>query len=312
MSHSHHSDAQRRRFLIQGSALGAVTALHSLGAWAAAQDTQPGKAKGKGTQFKPAPVLFIGHGSPMNAISTNAFTRSLNALGQKLPPPKALLVVSAHWLSPDVTAVNVAERPPTIHDFGGFPAELHAMEYPAPGSPQFAREAIRAVKGVKVVATREWGLDHGTWTVLHHLYPDAKIPVFQLSIDYAKGPEFHYQLGRELAALRQQGVMIIGSGNIVHNLRATQRGLPEAMRASQGWAQRFDDAFAAALAQRDDKRILDYTRLDAGANMAVPTPDHYWPMLYALGAAGRDEAAETLFTGFHSGTLSMRCFGFGV
>lgn len=311
MSHALRPDTPRRRFLIQGSAISAVSALHSLGAWAATQDSPQGKS-GKGGKARPAPVLFIGHGSPMNAISENAFTRTLNALGKKLPQPKAMLVVSAHWLSPGVTAVNVAEHPPTIHDFGGFPAELHAMQYPAPGAPQFAREAIRAVKGVKVLATEEWGLDHGTWTVLHHMYPDAKIPVFQLSIDYARGPEFHYQLGRELAALRQQGVMIVGSGNVVHNLRATERSRPEAMRASQDWAQRFDDAFAGALAQRDDKRILDYPRLDVGSAMAVPTPDHYFPMLYALGAAGRDEAAETLFSGFHSGTLSMRCFGFGV
>lgn len=302
MSHAK-IDGTRRRFLIRAGAAGALAALYDLGAWAAQRQRAPSK---------PAPVLFIGHGSPMNAIRDNGFTRRLGELGQSLPRPKALLVVSAHWLSPGMTAVTVQEKPPTIHDFGGFPAELYAMRYPAPGSPSLAREAARAVKSASVVPTQDWGLDHGTWTVLHRLYPNADLSVFQLSIDYAQPADFHYRLGRELAALRRMGVMIIGSGNVVHNLRATVRGAPEAARAALPWAQGFDDALATALARRDDARLIDYARLDAGAALAVPTPDHYYPMLYALGAAAPDEPATTLFTGFHSGTLSMRCFAFGV
>jgi 4,5-DOPA dioxygenase extradiol len=292
---------RRRRLLIGGTAAGAISALHSLGALAATS------SKAAPTR---APVLFIGHGSPMNAIQDNRFTRSLQALGKALPRPKAMLVVSAHWMTPGATGVVVAEHPETIHDFGGFPAALNTMQYPAPGAPSLAREAAALVRGTRVQTTQDWGLDHGSWTVLHHLYPNADVPVFQLSIDYAKPPAFHHAIGRELSALRDRGVMIIGSGNVVHNLRATMRGSPESDKAGQPWAQAFDDAVAQALQARDDKRLLDYSKLP-GAATAVATPDHYFPMLYALGAAAPDEAAKTLFSGFHSGTLSMRCFQFG-
>ncbi|MEC5387156.1 4,5-DOPA dioxygenase extradiol [Uliginosibacterium sp. H3] len=301
MSKAH--QATRRGFILAGSAAGALSALGSFSALAAEQ----GKASAKAAR---APVLFIGHGGPMNALRDNSFTRSLQAWGPSLPRPKAMLVVSAHWLTPGATAVGVQERPETIHDFGGFPPMLHAMQYPAPGSPAFAREAIASVKSTRVLPTTEWGLDHGTWTVLHHIYPAADIPVFQLSIDYDKPAAYHYAIGRELAALRDRGVMIIGSGNVVHNLRATMRGAPDSERAGQAWAQGFDDAFARALDQRDDKRLIDYARME-GAATAVATPDHYYPMLYALGAATAGESAKTIFAGFQSGTLSMRCFQFG-
>ncbi|GAB4060550.1 4,5-DOPA dioxygenase extradiol [Uliginosibacterium sediminicola] len=295
---THNTSSARRRFLISG---GSLAALHSLGALAA---TSSKAATAR------APVLFIGHGSPMNAIQDNRFTRSLQALGKSLPRPQAMLVVSAHWLTPGATGVLVHERPETIHDFSGFPAALNTMQYPAPGAPALAREAAALVRSARVQPTRDWGLDHGTWTVLHQLYPQADVPVFQLSIDYAKPPAFHHAVGRELSALRDRGVMIIGSGNVVHNLRATMRGRPESDKAGQPWAQAFDDAFAQALQARDDKRLLDYSSLP-GAATAVATPDHYFPMLYALGAAAPDEAAKTVFSGFHSGTLSMRCFQFG-
>ncbi len=293
----------RRRFLIQGSALGALTALDTLGAWAAARESAP---------VMRAPSLFIGHGSPLNALRDNAFTRSLRALGPVLPRPRALLVVSAHWLTPGLSAVTANEKPPTIHDFRGFPAELHAMQYPAPGAPDMAQEVINLVRGAKIVASTDWGFDHGTWTVLHHLYPDASLPVFQLSIDYSRPAAFHYQLGRELQRMRDLGIMVIGSGNVVHNLRATERGQPESLRASQTWAAAFDQAVGRALQNRQDARLIDYLSLDMSAGHAVPTPDHYFPLLYTLGAARSDEVPRTTFTGFHSGTLSMRCFVFGA
>lgn len=260
------------------------------------------------------PVLFIGHGSPMNAIQDNAFSRFLRGWSAQLPRPKAILVVSAHWLTPGATAVGAQERPKTIHDFGGFPQPLFDMQYPAPGSPALAREAMTVVKRAKVQPTQEWGLDHGTWTVLHHVYPAADIPVFQLSIDYDKPAAFHHAVGRELAALRDKGVLIVGSGNVVHNLRATDRIEGLSPTASRPWAQAFDDAVKQALATRNDFGLVNYTRLagDAAAT-AVQTPDHYYPFLYALGASdAAGEKAVSVFEGFQAGTLSMRCVQFGA
>lgn len=257
------------------------------------------------------PVIFIGHGSPMNAISENKFTATLRNWGRRLPEPTAILVVSAHWLTRGSTAVTVNERPPTIHDFSGFPPALQTMEYPAKGHPDFAREAASIIKANRTLATTEWGLDHGTWTVLRHLYPQANTPVFQVSIDYAQSADFHYVVGRELQALRDKGVLIVGSGNVVHNLRATDRGVPEGLQASRPWASSFDAAVKLALDQRDDRALRNYERLDSGATMAVPTPDHYWPLLYALGAADYEERPAHVFEGFHNGTLGMRCLQWG-
>ncbi|AMO25318.1 4,5-DOPA dioxygenase extradiol [Ramlibacter solisilvae] len=257
------------------------------------------------------PVIFVGHGSPMNAIADNAFTRRLRSWGTELPRPAAILSVSAHWLTPGATLVDVQARPPTIHDFGGFPRALHDMRYPAPGAPAIARQALEVVAPLHARPADDWGFDHGTWTVLHHLFPHADVPVFQLSIDYERPADFHYTLGRRLARLREQGVLIMGSGNVVHNLRATERGAPEAARATAPWAQSFDDAIRLALDGRDDKALVAYQRLDAGASMAVPTPDHYWPFLYALGAADRSDRLKTTYASFQSGTLSMRCVQFG-
>ncbi len=256
------------------------------------------------------PVIFIGHGSPMNAIQQNAFTERLQQWGAALPRPTAILTVSAHWLTRGAVGVTMHERPPTIHDFGGFPDALHQMQYPAPGHPELARTAASLIRSGRAVPTTEWGLDHGTWTVLHHLYPAADVPVFQVSIDYHQPGSFHHAIGRELAALRQRGVLIVGSGNIVHNLRATVRGAPPAETAARDWAQSVDDGVRHALDRRADEALMDYTALDASARMAVPTPDHYWPLLYALGAAGGDGAPRHIYEGFHSGTLSMRCLQF--
>lgn len=289
----------RRTFLESTSATALVTAL--LGMTSARAASPP----------RPQPVLFIGHGSPMNALSDNSFTRALSAWGQRLQRPRAILVVSAHWLTRGATGVTINEAPPTIHDFGGFPAELHAMQYSAPGHPEFAKAAAALLKTGPSIPTTQWGLDHGTWTVLHHLFPKADVPVFQVSIDYDKQGGHHFAVGRELRALRAQGVLIVGSGNIVHNLRATDRGTPESTEASRDWAQAFDDAVKVALNRRDDAALLDYLSLDASARMAVPTPDHYWPLLYSLGAADDKTTPKHVFEAFHSGTLSMRCLQFG-
>jgi 4,5-DOPA dioxygenase extradiol len=295
----------RRRLLNNALPVAAIAALSTLAGAVAAPAEWAAKRM---------PVLFIGHGSPMNAIEDNEFSRFLRGWNARLPSPKAILVVSAHWLTPGATAVGVQAHPRTIHDFGGFPKSLFDMQYPAPGSPEFAREAMAVVRRAKVQATQAWGLDHGTWTVLHHLYPAADIPVFQLSIDYDKPAAFHHALGRELATLRDKGVLIIGSGNVVHNLGATDRVEGLSPTATRPWAQAFDDAVKRALAVRDDFGLVNYARLagDAAAT-AVQTPDHYYPFLYAVGASdSMNEKAVSVFEGFQAGTLSMRCVQFGV
>ena len=201
-------------------------------------------------------------------------------------------------------------RPKTIYDFSGFPPALTDISYPAPGDPARARQAAALVKQAKVVATRDWGLDHGTWTVLHHLYPKADIPVFQLSIDYDQPAAFHRAVGRDLAAPWDSGVLILGSGNVAHNLRATDRGRPDGVMASRPWAQAFDNAVQQALAERDDAALTAYAKLP-GADVAVATPDHYYPFMYALGAADAQERPKTIYEGFQSGAISMRCVQFG-
>jgi 4,5-DOPA dioxygenase extradiol len=255
------------------------------------------------------PVVFLGHGSPMNALDDNRYTRTWRAIGASVPRPRAVLVVSAHWFI-GYTAVTAMPRPQTIHDFFGFPQQLFDVEYPAPGHPELAREVADLVRQTSVIPTQQWGLDHGTWTVLRHMYPQSDVPVFQLSIDYDKPAAFHYALGRELAALRERGVLILGSGNVVHNLRATDRGVPDGMKASRPWAEAFDEAVKSALATQDHAVLQDYAKLE-GAATAVATPDHYFPFLYALGAGGTQQAARTIHEGFQSGTISMRCVQFG-
>jgi 4,5-DOPA dioxygenase extradiol len=258
------------------------------------------------------PVIFIGHGSPINLIQNNAFTKHLHEWGKRLPRPKVILSISAHWLTSGQTAVGVQARPKTIYDFGGFPKALYEIDYPAPGAPAIAREVAQLLKSDRTTLDKERGLDHGTWAVLHHLYPEADVPVFQLSIDYDQPAAFHYAVGQALAVLRDKGVLIMGSGNIVHNLWETQRALPENKVASQPWAQAFDLAAKDALDRRDDGRLIDYERLDPAAKIAVPMPDHYFPLMYSLGAAGSKEKALHVFEGFQFGTLSMRCLQFGA
>lgn len=266
------------------------------------------------TSDKPAkrmPSIFVAHGSPMNAIEDNDFTRALQRWGQELGRPTAILVVSAHWLTQNETKVTVQIHPETIHDFGGFPKALFDMQYPAVGSPEFAHQAIQALATQGAKPSTDWGLDHGAWSVLHHMYPKADVPVFQVSIDYAKGGAYHVGVGRALAKLRDKGVLVLGSGNVTHNLRALDFDAPAGPVASRPWAQSFDAAVKVALMANDAQALANYLNLDSGAKMAVPAPDHYWPLLYALGAAQSGEAAKFVYEGFQAGTLSMRCVQWG-
>ncbi|MEO8298826.1 MAG: 4,5-DOPA dioxygenase extradiol [Burkholderiales bacterium] len=306
------SPLNRRRVLSFGSAAAAAAGLASWWRYsrAANQAWQPEPADGRPMMKGRAPAIFIGHGSPMNALQDNNFTRTLRRWGHDLGLPRAILVVSAHWLTERSVQVSVATQPETIHDFGGFPAALHAMRYPAPGAPAQA-QAAAARLAPRRVAGQPRGLDHGAWTVLRHLYPAANVPVFQLSIDITQPGAYHHALGRSLAALRDDGVLILGSGNVVHNLDATMRGQPDSARGLAPWADDFDTRIKQALDAGDTAALLAYERLGPGAAMAVPFPDHYFPMLYALGAAQSGERARHVFEGFQAGTLSMRCLQWG-
>jgi len=257
------------------------------------------------------PSIFIGHGSPMNALQSNSFTHTLEKWGRDIGQPIAILVVSAHWLTQNEINVTVEPHPKTIHDFGGFPKALFDMQYPAPGSPEFAKQATSLLKSRGAKPSEEWGLDHGAWTVLHFLYPKADIPVFQVSIDYAQGGDYHLAVGRELSALRDKGVLILTSGNVVHNLRHIDMHAADGLMASRPWAQSFDSAVKAALLSNDTHALANYERLDTGAQLAAQTPDHYWPLLYALGAARDGEEPKFIYEGFQLGTLSMRCVQWG-
>ncbi len=257
---------------------------------------------------KRMPVLFVGHGSPMNALRENDYTKVLGMLGMGLPKPRAILVVSAHWQTDWVTSVQNDANPETLHDFYGFPETLDNIQYPAPGAPDMATRARDLLGDAAKLDSR--GFDHGCWTVLKHMYPRANIPVFQISLDMMQLGPYHWTLGKALSVLRDEGVLIIGSGNIVHNLRQADDRIPDDQSASQPWAQRFDDLVASLLARRDDNRLAALSSL-RDTQDAMPTADHYWPLMYALGAAYNEGAPMTLCSGFQAGTISMRCLLFG-
>lgn len=265
----------------------------------------------KSQSLQRMPTLFVGHGSPMNAIQHNGYTTMLSQWASKFARPSAILMVSAHWQTPGKTLVDGQTHPKTIHDFYHFPEELYQIQYPAPGAPDVAQAVIKAIHSREVVVNNEWGLDHGTWAVLKYLYPKADVPVLQLSIDYDAPGEFHYQLGQELRPLRDQGVLIIGSGNIVHNLRAVAPYYGEEDRASEDWAQQFGDYVRTALKQRHDEALIHYQNDGEPAMLSAGYPDHYWPFLYVLGAAYPEEQAQFTFEKYQLGTLDMLCCQFG-
>ncbi len=256
------------------------------------------------------PVLFVGHGSPMNAIEDNVFSKEWKRLGKEIPKPKAVLCISAHWLTQG-TYVTHAARPRTIHDFGGFPKELFAVQYPAPGSPECAERIHDASAEPKVRLDEEWGLDHGTWSVLKHMYPEADVPVLQMSIDYPKPAQFHYDLGRKLSALRRQGVLIVGSGNMVHNLRMVAFDRIDDIGYGYDWALEMNGFCKRQILKGDHQPLIDYGKFGKPALLSVPTPDHYYPMLYALGLQEQGEAATLFNDAAVAGSLTMTSIRIG-
>jgi 4,5-DOPA dioxygenase extradiol len=255
------------------------------------------------------PVLFVGHGSPMNAIEDNAWSRAFRDLRKDLPRPRAILSVSAHWYVPGTFLTDNA-RPETIHDFGGFPDALYRVQYRAPGLPALA-DRVEALLGPDTASTRgDWGLDHGTWSVLVHLFPEADVPVVQLSIDHRLPPPAHLALGRKLAPLRDEGVLVMGSGNITHNLRHALSAYRRGETETPDWARRFDADIAQAAAGHDDGFLARALDGEAG-RMNHPTPDHYLPLLYAAGAAAGQDPVRFPIEGFDLSSLSMRAVRFG-
>ena len=250
------------------------------------------------------PAVFIGHGTPMNTLADNAWTTAWRRFGASLPAPRAVLVVSAHWYV-DETAVTAMPVPPTIHDFYGFPAELFAYRYPVAGDPALAGEVARLLAPVAVRLDDSWGLDHGAWSVLAHMFPGAPVPVIELSIDGRQSADFHYQLGRTLAPLRERGVLLLASGNIVHNLRLMRR---TGDAPAFPWAGEFDAAVRERLLQGDHAALLNPFALGESARLSIPTPEHYLPLIYAIGAQLDDDRVEILTDGIDLASVSMLSF----
>jgi 4,5-DOPA dioxygenase extradiol len=248
------------------------------------------------------PAIFLGHGNPMNAISQNAYTEGWSKIGKFIPRPKAILSVSAHWYLP-ATAVTANLTPETIHDFGGFPQELYKVEYNAPGSPALANQVKSLLAPTSVKLDNSWGLDHGTWSVLKHVFPEADIPVVQLSINEIKPPQFHYDLGKKLAPLREEGVLTMGSGDIVHNLHAYAWG--EDSVEPYDWAMRFEAQVREFLLSGEDGRLVEYKKLGRNAMLSIPTPDHYLPLLYVIATRRAGDKVSFPVEGIDGGSVSM-------
>jgi 4,5-DOPA dioxygenase extradiol len=246
------------------------------------------------------PVVFFGHGSPMNTLDRNPYTEAWRQIGEAIPRPKAIVCVSAHWYT-EGTAVTAMSLPRTIHDFYGFPQALFDVRYPAPGEPGLASRVRGLLAPVDVALDESWGLDHGTWSVLKHAYPGADVPVVQLSIDGTQPPRFHYETGRRLAPLRDEGILVAGSGNVVHNLRLMRRGGGPAF----DWAVRFNERIRDALARRDHAALVDFEKLGEDARLSVPTPEHYLPLLYIAALQREDESMTFPVDGYDLGSVSM-------
>lgn len=260
------------------------------------------------TSTDPMPVLFVGHGSPMNAIEDNQFSRTWHEVGQALPKPKAILCISAHWETPG-THVTAMSMPRTIHDFGGFPRELYQAQYPAPGSDWLVDETRQAIRKTQVGLDQSWGLDHGCWSILLPMFPEADIPVIQLSLDYTQQPQYHYDLAKELADLRSKGVLIMGSGNIVHNLRRVVLPNNSLNDFNQpyalDWAQEADALFHKLIDEDRHADLVNYRSLGTAVQLAIPTPEHYLPLLYSLALKGPGETATYFNDVPLAGSLTM-------
>jgi 4,5-DOPA dioxygenase extradiol len=248
------------------------------------------------------PAIFFGHGNPMNALQRNAWTEGWAAIGKSIPTPKAIVCVSAHWYLP-ATLVTAMEQPRTIHDFGGFPRELYEVDYPAPGDPELAGRVRDLLAPLAVGLDYRWGLDHGTWSVLCHVFPEAGIPVVQLSIDGSQPAAFHYEVGKKLFALREEGILVMGSGNLVHNLHTYAWGRHNVEPFD--WAVRFETQARELLLAGDDAPLINYEGLGRDARLAAPTPDHYLPLLYVIALRGEGEEVRFPVEGFDGGSISM-------
>ena len=248
------------------------------------------------------PAIFFGHGNPMNALANNAYTAGWRQIGKQTPRPQTILAISAHWYVPE-TGVTISTSPKTIHDFGGFPRELFQVQYPAPGDPDLARKVQGLLQPLPVTLDNTWGLDHGTWSVLKHVYPEADVPVVQLSIDETQPAAFHFEVGRKLASLREEGVLIVGSGNIVHNLHtyAWGRHMPD----PYDWAIQFESEAREMMVAGEYKPLIAYEHLGPEAQLSIPTPDHYLPLLYVLGSRQQGELITFPVEGVDGGSISM-------
>lgn len=256
------------------------------------------------------PVLFVGHGSPMNGIEDNVFSRNWKEMARAIPAPKAVLVISAHWLSRG-TRITAMDFPKTIHDFGGFPQELFEIQYKAPGSPELAKETAALFTNTRVELDHDWGLDHGAWTIIRHMYPEANIPVLQLSIDHTKGPQYHYDLAKELYALRKKGVLILGSGNMVHNLKMVAWDRLNDQSYGYDWALQMNDTFKNLIREGRHDQLVHYEKLGREAQLSIPTPEHYWPLLYTLGLKGSKDNVSFFNDKAVGGSLTMTSVKFG-
>jgi 4,5-DOPA dioxygenase extradiol len=250
------------------------------------------------------PLLFIGHGSPLFTLGDNYYTESWKKLGRDLPRPEAVVCISAHWQTAG-TYVTAMPKPQTIHDFGGFPPALYDIRYEAPGDPDLAGVISNAVTGSVISPDQSWGLDHGAWTVIRHIYPDAEVPVIEISLDYHKSPKYHYELGKELSFLRDRGILIIGSGNLVHNLSKVAWDHANEDEFGYDWALKANDIFRRLILDRDHGSLIDYNLLGSVVRMAVPSPDHFLPLLYVLGMQQEGEEIKVFTDKAVMGSLTM-------
>lgn len=263
-----------------------------------------------GEQDELMPVLFMGHGSPMNAIEDNVFSKRWSEMGKTITKPKAVLCISAHWLTKG-TFITAMDKPRTIHDFGGFPKALFDVQYAAPGNPALASETIGLIKSTNVGLNHDWGLDHGTWSVVKHMYPDADIPVLQFSIDFTQPMQYHYDLAKELSELRKKGVLIIGSGNMVHNLGMVAWDKLNEANYGYDWAIEMNETFKKLIREGNHKALIEYDKLGKSAMLSIPTSDHYIPLLYALALQDSKDEVEIFNDTLVGGSLTMTSLSIG-